>query len=234
MSRYDQVWEDLVQGAVEQFDVSLRRLIRNARTLGMTEDAIEASLIDDINNEGPVFGPMLRSLSGAAVNTVLVAERQGEVMGRLRVLQNIAEIDGVVDDADPELMDLLEKNELDDEILQWVAALRNTCHRCLPLHGKRLARREWRERGLDPSTIHEGWNSACHCSLVPADVTDRNETLAPILRTAQKGQKRTARNLTQRDVEKALTKRDELLSSQEGRRMMRLLGTANQEEGSAE
>lgn len=234
MSRYDSIWADAVQGAIETLDVSLDRLIRQARTAGMSTRAIEQRLINDILNDGPIFGPFMRSMAGAATSSVLAAERQGNNLGQLEALQRIANIDGVIDEADPELMDEIER-EFDDLPYMWRATLTKTCHLCLPLHGKVMTMAEWRELGVLPSTIHadQGWNSACKCTLEPAEGKRRSDEVEPILRTAQKGQKRTARNLTQSDIEKAIAKRDELLQSDKGRQVLRLLGQSQKGMGDA-
>ncbi len=239
MPRYDQVWALLAERATSQAAIDVETFVRLLVESGVSERQMLRMLEHDLETDGPVFGKFVRSLSGAATATAMTAIRQGEAVGaingdaELRRLTSLAGMEGSVikamETADPELA-----AELEDEVLAtvphtWIAELVNTCHRCLPLHGSTLTLGEWREKGLLPETIHAGWDSTCHCRLVPKVLADgRAELMAPLRRVklATKGAKRTARAIEQRDIEAALKAREEATQSLEGRRILRLLGQA--------
>ena len=146
-------------------------------------------------------------------------------------LLKLADVEDAIESADPDLLEAVAVATSDQIEYAWVATLRKTCFRCLPLHGKQMTLREWEALGLSPDTIHDGWDSTCECQLVPAELFDgKEELLAPLLRlpgkTAEglKTNKRTVRAVTQQDIQRALKARDAALQSLEGRRTLRLLG----------
>ena len=81
MSRYDKVYERRARRAVEQGAIDLQTFMEDLVASGVSPDRIEDMLLDDLENEGPVFGKFIRSLTGAATSTVNSAERQGDMAG---------------------------------------------------------------------------------------------------------------------------------------------------------
>ena len=139
-------------------------------------------------------------------------------------------IDRALSGADPELAAEIEEATQDHLELTWVAELRNTCHLCLPLHAKTRTLAEWKQLGLHPDTIHPGnWLSVCHCRLVPGVAAEAGEIVAPLVRVKQamKGSRKTIRAVAQQDLERARAAALAAQQSDEGRRVLRLLGEAN-------
>lgn len=241
MARYDKIFEALVKRAIGQSALDVDAFIEKALAAGMSEEALEERLIDDVENGGPLFGKFIRSLQGASASSVLAAERQGEDVSRARYndLISMSEMDDILDDADPERLEEISEqlNDLDDRRLYtWIAELVNTCERCLPLHGLTLTKQEWDSRGFNPETIHEGWDSECHCELLEEELVEanRSELVSPLVRervsskTGLEGSKRTQRAVTQKDIDKALAAVERAKDSKVGRRTLRLMGQANE------
>lgn len=242
MARYDQTWARLAQRAVETGGTSIRTLVQGLVENDVSLERAEQMMREDLQNDGPVFGAFIRQLSGAAASSVMTAARQGEAVGAIKGdkelmrLTRLAEMDGSViralESADPEAAAELESEILNEQSYTWIAELRNTCHRCLPLHGRTLKLIEWKQLGLHPDTIHQGWDSPCYCRLVLASQVDgRAELLAPLRRVADKstkgmpkGMKTTLRRVAQADIEKARQVAMEALGSKEGEATLRLLG----------
>ena len=241
MPRYDTLWSILVESAMARGGIDAEAFVARAVATGATEEQVITMLMDDLDNDGPLFGAFLKSLNGAAQSATAAAVRQGELVGHLeaddemRRLIALADAEDALDEAlrtaDPELSEQLEALTQDDLRETSVAELVNTCHRCLPLHGKTMTRREWRELGLLPENRHAGWSSACKCRLVPAAYTEESEDLvAPLIRErvesprGLKPSRRTARMLSEKSIERALAERDRAMQSPEGRRTLRLLG----------
>lgn len=159
-------------------------------------------------------------------------KKREDALDRINQLIDSGEIEDVIDDADPELLeDLLAGS--DSEPVMWVATFENTGYLCLPLHGQTRTRLEWREMGFDPATIHDGWNTPCKCKLVPSIYSEGHaNTVAPLVRSKKldgiKGAKRTARSVLQLDLDKAQAAVAKALESEEGRRILRTLGNLNQ------
>jgi hypothetical protein len=261
------VYRILARRAVQQGGIDVESFVEQAVAGGMSPDRVMELLLEDLENNGPLFGRFFRSLTGAAENTVMAAVRQGETaafalseaeadieatrLQRLargedpaqQALLARAEVDDAVRNADPVALQEIEDVATDRLELTWIAELRNTCHLCLPLHGTTRTIQEWNELGYHPDTIHsrEGWTTPCHCKRIPvrtaadefADGSQRklrSELVSPLKRnkvespTGLKGNKRTARGISQIDVEKSIQARDKALESLQGRRTMRLLG----------
>jgi hypothetical protein len=113
----------------------------------------------------------------------------------------------------------------------WIATMTNTCHRCLPLHGKTLTKDEWDSMGYSTETIHDGWDSDCQCTLVPAKYTEMPDDLKlPLVRQKAKDEYgkaikgKTIRGVTQQDIDKAVKSMKDAMESEEGRKTIRLLG----------
>jgi hypothetical protein len=244
VARYDKIYETLARRAVLQGGVDVETFLERAAEAGMPADAIEARLIRDVEEGGPIFGKFIRSLTGAATSSVMTAESQGEAAAQAYAEEMISltELEDVIDDADPdELEDIVEKLSDDIELI-WVATLVNTCDRCLPLHGTVMTRAEWAESGYDPSTIHDGWESECHCDLTEYDMTDddRKSLIAPLVRervksaTGLPGVKTTQRLVAQKDLDRSMAAAERAKQSLEGRRTLRLMGQVNQEDQGSE
>lgn len=243
MARYDKIYEVLAERAVASGMVDIEAFIKRALTGGMSNESIATSLLNDFESGGPLFGRYMRSLTGASGASVRAAVRQGETIGMLahesRVLKELPpeaaaqlelySIEDVIKGADPEQLEALE--ELTDNVsMTWVCALKNTCHKCLPLHGQTRTRREWALKGLDPETIHEDWVSECKCRMVAAaQTTGRQDLTEPLRRVAvgDKGAKRTARAVTQAHFEKAQDAVEEAMKTPQGRALLREMGSVN-------
>lgn len=242
--RYDEIYAIGLDRAIKTADVSFDAFIKSALAAGMSERAVERRLLEDLETDGPIFGAFFRSLEGAATSSVMAAERQGAYIAQLdgdaelRRLLSLGDMEDVIDNADPEDLDAIERATEDRIVERWVATMTKTCHRCLPLHGKVMTRAQWKETGFLPETIHDGWNSVCQCRLIPYDEAGGHEDLvAPLLRVAktvkdERGaviSKRTARAVTQLDLEKSISARDEAMKSETGRRTLRVLGESQGE-----
>lgn len=232
--RYDLLWSTLSRRAVLQGGINADAFLELAQASGMGADEVERRLLDDLENDGPIFGAFMRQLSAAANSTVMAAEQQGSLMAvidgdaELARLLDIESMDDVIDAADPETLDAIDRAVASRAELTWVATLVNTCPRCLPLHGHTRTLEEWRSLGFSPESIHDGWNSSCHCQLVPVkDAGPRDDLLAPLVRMkaeAPKGVKRTVRMVAQQDLERAIEATRKAQQTEEGRRTLRLLG----------
>lgn len=245
MSRYDAVYANLAERAVFQGGIDAEAFIRQLLDANVPPNRVIEMIEDDLLNDGPLFGKFMRSLVGAAEASAMAAQDQGLTVAtiagdaELERLTKLAGMDDVIEQAlsgaDPELSQQLEDAVADHLIEVSIAELKNTCHICLPLHGQRRTRAEWRDAGLLPSMRHEGWSSTCHCRLVPQalvdGLADRAELMAPLRRVGAglKGSKRTVRAVTQQDMDRAISARNAALDSEEGRRVLRLLGQAMQE-----
>jgi hypothetical protein len=243
MARYDQVFATLARRAVEQGISDVRSLIEIMRSAGASDEAVLQTLLDDFDNDGPIFGRFSRSLKGAAGNAVMAAMRQGQMVSdamendKLRqILRERGYLERAIDaleTGDPEAAEDVIAQASADAYYMWVAELRNTCHLCLPLHGKAQTALEWQQAGLDPSTIHAsaGWSSECKCRLVlqdPADTKALRGQMAPLRRVPlAKGEKKTVRRIDQQGIEGARAAVEAARQSPDGMRVLRKLGQAN-------
>lgn len=249
MPSYSAIWARLAERALAQATINIQSFMQMAVDAGMTEEALMERLEDDLDNDGPLFGSFMRSITGAAVKSVGEATRQGELIGALRhdpyfdrVLEMVendmpGSVVEAIDSADPDLAASIEAAVEEDLDFVSVANFKNTCHECLPLHGQRLTMREWKARGLWPTQRHDGWKSDCQCRMLPPHISGGGDSLrAPLRRvpmqsaTGKKGLKKTVRAVTQRDIEKAIEARNEAMQSERGRRTLRLLGQAKASE----
>lgn len=240
MPRYDRTFAALANRAIAQGVTDMETFLTQMADTGVSPDRVEQLLLDDLEGDGPIFGKFMRSMIGAAEQGTLAAARSGEIAGtvdatsELRRLTSITDLDDAIEQADPEALEAIEEDVGRTE-WTWICALKNTCHRCLPLHGVTRTMDEWKALGLLPETIHSGWNSACHCTLVPADEFKRGDVVAPLTRkkikspTGQKPNRKTARAVAQKDLDKSLSARNKAMESPEGRRTLRLLGQSLKE-----
>lgn len=234
MPRYDEVYRNLAERAVEQGGVDLRTLFRQAETAGLSPEVFQERLLRDLEEGGPIFGKFFRSLGGAARSASSAALRQGQFAGDVERFTGLARTVGsVIDRADPAELERIERELGDSEAQTWIAELVNTCHRCLPLHGTTRTAAQWAELGLHPLTIHDDWVSECKCQLIPsAQAASQKDLVAPLKRhkveskTGLKGLRRTARSVSQVDLDKSIAARNASLETVEGRRTLRLLGQA--------
>jgi hypothetical protein len=233
MARYDQIYATLAKRAVKQGGVDAQTFMERAQAAGMSPAALEERLIADVDEGGPIFGKFLRSLEGAGAGSVLAAERQGEAAARAYFdeLISLEELDNILEDGDAEKLSEVETQLDEKQLYQWVAMLVRTCDRCLALHGKIATMSEFVNEGLTPEMMHDGWDSECHCDMLPIDeIHDLNDTTIPLIRERVKsetgllGSKRTQRLVAQRDLDKAMAAVEKAKESLEGRRTLRLMG----------
>jgi hypothetical protein len=243
MPRYDRIFAALAERATQQGVADVGAMVRLLALAGASEQRIEDLLDEDLLNDGPVFGKFVRGLTGAAHASVMAATRQGEAVGHVdgdKALKDAVRRLGIegslvdaLENANPGSAEEIEL-AIDNEMVTWIAELINTCPRCLPLHGKTRSRRAWAEMGLSPESIHSGWQSTCHCRLVPSELAEsRKELLAPLRRRREKdalpkGGRKTERRVTQADLDAAATARDKAMETPEGRRTLRLLGQSGE------
>lgn len=255
MANYRRTFATLAERAVAQGGVDARAFMTRMVETGVSQERLMQLLAEDLESNGPIFGKFLRSITGAAQATITTAANQGQRIGELVAqgfrgddtealdrLNALAEGDGesvlerALDSADPDLAEEIETATADLLEYTWVCTLIKTCHRCLPLHGKTRTLAEWQELGLTPETIHDGWDSSCQCQLVPQKElgTDAREALrSPLVRIREKletpsglpGYKKTSRAVSQKDLDRALSARNEALETPEGRRTLRILGS---------
>lgn len=245
MAGYAETYELLASRAIRQTQINLETLVRQMAARGMPIELIEQELLRDLRENGPIFGSFFRSLTGAAQSAVSTAFRQGSVAGdvfgqrelRLAIergeLGEAFDIAEVINSADPEALNAVEIAAADIDYT-WIAASGNVCHLCLPLHGKTLLKSEWEAAGLVPGERHPGdWRSSCQCYWVPAgEAVLRDDLVAPLRRqkiesteqTTVRSYKKTARAVTQGDIEKSLAAMNKAMESPEGRRILRELG----------
>jgi hypothetical protein len=241
--RYDKLYERLASRAVKQASIDIEAFVDQLSESGASAERINELLMQDLANDGPLFGRFMRSLTGAAIATTTAAARQGEIaMTAMQYDKAVADfvsindLADVIEDGDPEALDAVEQ-EARELSLTWIAELVNTCHLCLPLHGRTLTLSEWEESGFHPSTIHasQGWTSPCYCRLIAADeASELGVDAQPLDRIktdgAPKGLRKTARGVAGKNLDKALEAVAKAQDSLDGRRIMRLLGKAGANE----
>lgn len=238
--RYDKVWATLSKRAVKQAGIDAETFMEMAANANLPVAEVQRRLLADLENNGPIFGKFVRSLSGAASSSVLTAERQGGIAAtvdgseELRRLLDLETTGLAMDDADPDALDTIEQATKDQEYT-WVATLVNTCDRCLPLHGKSMTMLEWESAGDLPETIHDGWDSDCQCDLIPTGEVDDNLS-APIVRARVRGAdgkitgKRTQRAIASSDIDRAKAAVAKAIETKNGRLVLRQLGQVNSED----
>ena len=238
--RYDRTYAILAQRAVKQGVLNLETLILSGIDAGMSQEAIQEALQNDLENDGPVFGAFVRSITDASTSAVTVAASQGETLGVVsgdEELQRLIKtrglrlsIDEAIESGDPEAAAEIEDAVADDIQEMRVATLINTCHLCLPLHGKIMSRADWVSLGMMPADMHpESWGTKCMCRNVrvhyAAGALSTKKAIAPLRRMkAEKGSKRTIRAGTQVNAEKSIEAMNQAMESLEGRRILRRLG----------
>lgn len=233
--RYNRLFALKAQKAIETGLLDVESFVSELIEEGVPPEEIERLLLDDLDMDGPIFGKLFRSLGMAGDMAISSAELQGSAAGEaltldeeLRLWATAAEtgqrpIMELLDEGDPDALQAIE-NVTELEAVTWVCTLRNTCAKCLPLHGKTLTKREWRMRGLVPRTIHYG----CQCDWVTASVAaNRIELVDPLIRTKVPGSKRTVRTIATADIDRARAEAARISQTEEGRKTLARLGSAN-------
>jgi len=223
--------------AMDVAEADLIAIFEQAEVTGMGADALAELLVEDLQSNGPVFGKFVSNVMGASEASVLEAQRTGTAIGELyRLPQMTAHEKELLFAGDPEQMALIEEEAVMHERYTWIAENINTCALCLPLHGHTMTRAEWQDSGSDPSSIHtlHGFNSHCHCALVFEEyAANRKDLMAPLARNpleskrGLKGNRRTARSVLQKDLDKSLAAVEQAQATEKGRRTLRLLGKSN-------
>ena len=246
MPNYAQIYSRFADRAVRQSAIDMETMIDQLASQGVPIDRIEQLMLDDLEKDGPIFGKFLRSLTGAAESSVMAAERQGDIVGTASVREDLQRFLGrsefglELDEADPEALEKAESDLADRLNYTWVATLINTCYQCLPLHGKTQSYADWLSSGLHPDTIHSGWTSTCHCSLIPAEMMEivdpteagaRKQWVDPIVREKIKGAGHTQRAIAQADIDRARDAVAKALETDEGASILRQLGKVRADEG---
>ena len=239
--RYDTTYETLARRATDSAVVDVEAFIARMLSAGYDEGRLREMLLADLASSGPIFGKFFRGLETAATQAVKAAYNQAAAAGELiasdeQIAAWVDEFDlaDQLADGDPEALDEVEMAG-DAKTFVWVAALKNTCHRCLPLHGKVNSMANWKAGqtpdGMPtvPVLIHEDWGSKCQCRLVLADnMSVADNTLAPLVRNTDamgiRGGRKTIRGITGQDIEKAQRAVSKAMDSEEGRAILRLLG----------
>ena len=236
MATYAELYAIRAQRAVDSGVIDFNALVDQLVADGVPTERINQMLVDDLENNGPIFGKFFRALEQSGDMAISHAEHQGSTAAEAISLDDeIAafvretERDGrsmaqLAQEGDAEALDTIEGLD-DDREFTWICTMRKTCSQCLPLHGRTMSRREWRELGYRPRGMHPN----CECDWVPAELAaDRKDLVAPLRRNIEPGQvkggRRTVRAVTQNDVEAALAARDEAIKTPEGRRILRSLG----------
>jgi hypothetical protein len=243
--QYSKLYATKAQKAIDTGLVDLKAFIEEMRQAGTSDKNIEEMLLDDLENDGPLFGKFFRSLGVAGEGAISNAEAQAasiaEAMTGAEELKALVEeanisseemLDRIVE-ATPEELEEMEINT-EDLVYTWICTLQKTCDVCLPLHGQALTKAEWRERGLIPREVHSslGWASPCQCNWVLTQLAEsRADLIDPLVRIKitdpETGTKKTIRGVTQHDVDKARIAAEKAKESLVGRRTLRLLGQVN-------
>ena len=253
MAKPDDIFDATVEAAVTSGRANFDSLVRQLRASGMSEQAIVRRMLDDLENEGPIFGQFLRGLGAAAQRSAVASQRQGTSIGEIAVNPKLRreaierfglDVERAETTPDPDLAFDIEESVAELRELMWVCSLVNTCHACLPLHGIVRTAEEWAESGDHPDTIHAlngitigntGQPAPDYCVLVDTEVaaSDRDKVLAPLKRVkvpTKKGERlnrRTVREVASKSLETSEAARDKLQETLEGRRALRKLGQAS-------
>jgi len=120
--------------------ITLKEFIQTALVGGAEASALEALLIDDLRNNGRIFGEFNRAIKATA-NGTINGFRDGGSLSEFGV----------------------------DELFRWAAVLVNTCPDCLSRHnGPAKSWDEWEAKGL-PRKGFTICKQNCKCMLIPVD-----------------------------------------------------------------
>ena len=134
----------------EIFQLKLTNLISSLESRAMSSDQVINVLLDDLHDDGPIFGGLKRQLIGDA--------------------------QGMVETAESRLTTAEFERESGEEKGTWVAVLVHTCNDCLPRHGVTKSFREWESLGL-PRSGFSVCGRNCQCSIFPASVVESKKEL---------------------------------------------------------
>jgi hypothetical protein len=137
-----------MEATKQVFEIKLTNLIAGLNSRGLSEEQVINVLLDDLQNDGAIFGGLKRQLIGDA--------------------QSFAEV------SSSRLDNEIIFEESGKEQMTWLAILVNTCEDCIARHGFTKSYQEWQELGL-PAT---GWSICkfkCKCQLFPASVVDESK-----------------------------------------------------------
>lgn len=137
------------------FKAKLADLITSLETRGMTTEQVANVLLDDLQNDGQIFGGLKRGLIGASDDLVNVTSQ------RLSSEQF--------------------REQSPNELMTWIAVLVATCIDCLPRHGVTRKYSEWVARGL-PASGFSVCKGRCDCQLFPANIAESKAELQEPLR----------------------------------------------------
>lgn len=246
--RYDAIYDAMAERAVDSAAVDIKAFMKKMMASGVSVDRVEQLMLEDLETGGPLFGKFFRSLGSAATSSVKAAYSQGVSASTLieidkEIADAVAEFDleDRLEEGDPEAFEQIE--EMGGKIPhQWIAELRHTCYKCLPLHGKVTTLDDWRDKGLHPDTIHDGWNEPCHCQLLPLDwMRDEDKGIygsvrkevGPLVRNKDiegvRGGKKTVRGITDADIARAQEAVAKAMQSDEGQKILAILGSSGGE-----
>ena len=142
MDREFNTLEIMLYGKGAWLAVTLDEFVGAARNQGMTKEAIRATLLEDLESGGRIFGEFRRSMKATAKGAVY----------RVRDNAEFASF-GVITS------------------YRWIAVLINTCPDCLARHGQVREWEEWEGAGL-PRSGQTVCGSNCKCVLLPEETTE--------------------------------------------------------------
>jgi len=142
------------------FQAKLTQLITSLESRGMSSEQVINVLLDDLENNGAIFGGLKRQLTGDAQGMI-------ETTGSRLTTEEFEKQSG-------------------EEQGTWVAILVATCDDCLPRHGITKKWKEWESQGL-PRSGFSVCKQNCQCDIFPASVVEsKAELQAPLKRTKGK------------------------------------------------
>ncbi len=137
--------------------ITLDEFIQNSIVNGATLSEIETLLLNDLRNNGRIFGEFTRAIKATSNG----------------IINNFRD-DG-----------MLAEFGLDDQF-RWVAVLVNTCPDCLSRHNDvSKTWEEWEAKGL-PRTGFTVCKQHCKCMLIPVDEIAEIESIEPIKRNKKR------------------------------------------------
>lgn len=122
--------------------LTISEFIQMRLASGVASSAIQAELLNDLNNGGRMFAELRRSIKATAKGSIT----------RTRDIGYFSEL-GV------------------DRDYRWSAILVSTCSSCKELHGQVKSWEEWEAGGL-PRLRETKCRENCHCVLIPVEFTE--------------------------------------------------------------
>jgi hypothetical protein len=126
----------------EKTAITIKEYVQTRVILGASNDDIRKALLDDLQNNGRIFGEFRRAVKSTASGAI----------NRTRDASYFSEF-GV------------------DIKYRWSAVLVNTCDDCLSNHNEVKTWEEWEREGL-PRTGQTRCRENCHCMLIPEEYTE--------------------------------------------------------------